>query len=44
MRFMKSVMAICAVCACTLAMSGIRRSRMKKSGHKRRGMLRSRHG
>jgi hypothetical protein len=37
MRFMKSVMAICAVCACTLAMTGIRRSRMKKSGHKRRG-------
>jgi hypothetical protein len=44
MRFMKSAMAICAVCASMLAMSSIRRSKMKKSGHKRRGMLRSRHG
>ena len=43
MRFMKSVMAICAVCATMLAMSGIRRSR-KKNGNKRRGLLGSRHG
>jgi hypothetical protein len=43
MRFMKSVMAICAVCATMLAMSGIRRAR-KRAGEKRHGMLRSRRG
>jgi hypothetical protein len=43
MRFMKSVMAICAVCATMLAMNGIRRAR-KRSGHKRHGLLRSRNG
>jgi hypothetical protein len=42
MRFMKVAMAICAVCATMLAMSGIRRMR-KMNGHKRRGMMRSRH-
>jgi hypothetical protein len=43
MRFMKAAMAICAVCATMLAMSGMRRRKMK-NGAKRRGMLRSRHG
>lgn len=43
MRFTKSVMAICAVCAAMLTMSSIRRMRMAGS-KKRRGMLRSRHG
>lgn len=42
MRVMKIAMAICAVCATMLAMSGIRRMR-KMNGHKRRGMMRSRH-
>jgi hypothetical protein len=45
MRFMKSAMAICAICATMLAMNGIYRARMNKSrkGSKRRGMMRSRH-
>jgi len=43
MRFMKAAMAICAVCATMLAMSGIRRRQKRMNGHKRRGMLRSRH-
>jgi len=38
MRFMKAAMAICAVCATMLAMSGIRRKR-KMHGSKRRGMM-----
>jgi hypothetical protein len=44
MRFMKIGMAICAVCASMLAMSGMRRRKMMKRGSKRRGMMmRSRH-
>lgn len=43
MRFMKPVMAVCAICATMLAMTGIRRARMMKKGYKRHGMLRSRH-
>jgi hypothetical protein len=47
MRFMKSVMAICAVCAAMMTMSTIRRHKMMKAGaRKRRGMMmmRSRRG
>jgi hypothetical protein len=44
MRFMKIAMAICAVCASMLAMSGMRRRKMMNRGSKRRGMMmRSRH-
>lgn len=45
MRFMKIAMAICAVGASMLAMSGMRRKKMMKArGSKRRGMMmRSRH-
>jgi hypothetical protein len=42
MRSMKSAMAICAVAATMLALSGMRRAR-KQAGHKRRGLRRSRH-
>lgn len=43
MRFMKIAMAICAVCATMLAMTGIVRRRKMMHGKKRRGMMRSRH-
>ena len=45
MRFMKIALAICAVCASMLAMSGMRRKKMMMArGPKRRGiMMRSRH-
>jgi hypothetical protein len=43
MRFMKAGMAICAVCAMMLAVTGIRRARMKRNSYKRGGFLRSRH-
>jgi hypothetical protein len=45
MRFMKIALAICAVCASMLAMSGLRRKKMMMArGSKRRGMMmRSRH-
>ena len=44
MRFMKIAMAICAVCASMLAMSGMRRKKMMMArSSKRRGMMRSRH-
>jgi hypothetical protein len=38
-------MAICAICGMMLAMTGMRRARMKKNhkGNKRHGLLRSRH-
>jgi hypothetical protein len=44
MRFIGSVMAICAVCAAMLTMTTIRRRKMMASPHKRHGMMQKRHG
>lgn len=45
MRFIGSVMAICAVCAAMLTMNTIRRHKMMANSRKRHGMMmRFRHG
>jgi hypothetical protein len=44
MRFMKSVMAIAAVAAALMTMTGIRRRKKNRGGTKGHGMLGRRHG